>query len=136
MTSSSSTDSRFTASDGRRFAFPVGTAFFVLSAVLWWRERPTAMWVMVGLGAALYVTGALAPARLGPVYRAWMGMAHIISKVTTPVFMAVVYFLVLTPTGAVMRLVGRRSIEHQPTDEDGFWSRVPEGHHGDLTRQF
>jgi hypothetical protein len=136
VTSSSSTESQFTASDGRRFAFPVGTAFFVLSAVLWWRERPTPMSVMIALGGALYVAGALVPARLGPLYRSWMRLAHLISKVTTPIFMGVVYFLVLTPTGVVMRLFGRRPMKHQPTPEGGFWHRVPEEHRGDLTRQF
>ena len=51
MISSSSTE--FTVSDGRRFAFPVGTAFLLLAGVLFWREKTTAMWVMVGIAGVL-----------------------------------------------------------------------------------
>ena len=35
-----------------------------------------------------------------------MGLAHAISKVTTPIFMGVVYFLVITPVGFVRCAVG------------------------------
>ena len=34
------------------FAFPVGTAFFVLAAILWWRNHQTPMSVMLGWRAA------------------------------------------------------------------------------------
>ena len=49
------------------------------------------------LGGALALAGLVVPRDLGPVERAWMGLAHPISKVTTPIFMGVMYFLVLTP---------------------------------------
>ena len=32
-----------------------------------------------------------------------MGLAHAISKVTTPIFMGVVYFVVITPIGFIRR---------------------------------
>jgi len=131
--SSSSTD--FSASDGRKFAFPVGAAFLVLAAVLWWRERPTPMWIMAGLATLLFACGLVIPARLGPVHRGWMKMALAISKVTTPIFMSVVYFLVLTPSGLIMRLLGRRPIEHRPA-EQGFWHPAKKPGSGDLERQF
>ena len=47
--------------------------------------------------------GMRGAASLGPVERAWMGLAGIISKVTTPIFMSVVYFVVLTPVGLLRR---------------------------------
>ncbi len=65
-----------------------------------------------GLGAVLVLAGLLVPTLLGPVNRAWMGLAHLISKVTTPIFMGIVYFLVLTPIGLGMRLFGRRPLVH------------------------
>jgi hypothetical protein len=131
--SSSSTEAApFTASDGRRFAFPVGTAFLVLAAIFLWRDRPTLMWVTTTLGGLLYVAGAVAPGQLGPIYRAWMRLALAISKVTTPIFMGVVYFLVFTPAGWIMRLVGKRPIEHR-VERNSVWHPTDRS---DLTRQF
>ena len=125
----------WTASEGRKFAFPVGTAFFVLTAILWWREKSTAMQVTGGLGATLYVAGAIIPAYLGPVYRGWMKMALMISKVTTPIFMSIVYFVVLTPTGLIMRIVGRKPMTH-PLQDGSFWHSTEGRPVSDLRRQF
>jgi hypothetical protein len=72
------------------------------------------------LGGALVIAGLLVPTALGPVNRAWMGLAHLLSKVTTPIFMGVVYFVVLTPISLVMRLVGKNPLVH-PAQDRGFW---------------
>lgn len=133
MISSNSTE--FTARDGRRFAFPVGTAFLLLSAVLLWREKALAFQITAGLAGVLWVLGALIPSRLGPIYRGWMSMALAISKVTTPIFMGAVYFLVLTPTGLIMRLVGRRPMAH-PLKDGSFWHSNADRPTSDLRRQF
>jgi hypothetical protein len=65
-----------------------------------------------------------------------MGLALLISKVTTPIFMSVVFFLVITPTGLLMRLIGKRLMRSDPTAPT-FWHDRPEGtRRGDLERQF
>lgn len=136
MTSSSSTSTGpFTARDGRKFAFPVGTAFFVLMGITIWRDHQTAAWVLGGLGSALFVGGVVAPAQLGPVYRGWMKMALVISKVTTPIFLGIVYYLLLTPTGFIMRLLGKRPIVHEP-QQASYWRRGRSSTRSDLRRQF
>ena len=98
---------RLTAHEGRRFAFPVGIAFLLLAAIAWWRSHTLPSQVLGGLGGLLIVAGALVPSHLGPVYRAWMGLAHAISKVTTPIFMGIVYYLVVTPIGLLRRIIGK-----------------------------
>ena len=130
-----SSSTEFTASEGRRFALPVGFVLILLAAVSRWRGHDIPVWVLGSLGVLLFVAGLVIPARLGPVYRAWMGMALAISKVTTPILMAAVYFLILTPTGLVMRLMGRKPLHH-PVVEGSTWHKVPETHRSDMRRQF
>jgi hypothetical protein len=60
------------------------------------------------------VFGIMLPGTLVPVRRAWMGMAVKISKVTTPIFMGVVYFGVLTPAGVTRRMFGRGPMRPRP----------------------
>ena len=62
------------AKEGRKFGLTVGAAFLVLGALLWWRGRALAPW-LGSLGAVLALAGLVVPARLGPVQRAWMGLA-------------------------------------------------------------
>ena len=97
---------RLTAAEGRRFGLTVGGAFLVFAAVAYWRGHPTTTVVLGGLGAILGLAGLVIPTHLGPVERGWMRLAHLISKVTTPVVMGVMYLLVLTPVGVLRRRVG------------------------------
>jgi hypothetical protein len=127
---------RLTAREGRAFAFPVGIAFGVIAGITAWRNHELATWILGGLSGSLLVAGLLVPTLLGPVQRAWMGLAHAISKVTTPIFMGIVYFVVLTPIGIARRVIGSNPVEHRPV-EDSYWHTRPEGkRRGDLHRQF
>ena len=126
---------RLSAHEGRKFAFTVGAAFLVFAALAWWRDRTAALRVFAALGGLLVLLGAFVPTRLGPVQRAWMGLAHAISRVTTPVFMGIVYFVVMLPIGLLMRLAGRRPLVHRPV-QDSLWVPPPSGGRSDLEHQF
>src|SRR5687768_6477722 len=115
---------RLTAAQGRRFGVTVGGAFLVLSGIAWWRGHPATTTVLATLGGTLAVAGLLLPTYLGPVERAWMRLAHLISRVTTPIVMAVMYFVVLTPVGMVRRVMARNPLVHARTDS-GFWQVRP-----------
>lgn len=126
---------RLSASEGRKFAFTVGAAFAVLGGVVWWRGLVTVAQVFGVLAATLLVLGAAVPSKLGPVQRAWMGLALLISKVTTPIFMGVVYFLVVTPISLGMALFGKRPLRVVPGQT--YWKLRSDGaRRSDLTRQF
>jgi hypothetical protein len=125
---------RLSPPEGRRFAFTLMAAFAVVAALLWRRELRTPALVAGGIALAFALAGLVLPGKLGPVHRAWMGLAHAISKVTTPIFMGVVYFLVITPIGIVRRAVGGNPLRAH-RGESGWVDRQGEPR-GDLSRQF
>jgi hypothetical protein len=110
----------FTASQGRRFGLTVGAAFLVFAGIAWWRGHPTTTMVLGGLGGLLAFAGLVLPARLGPVERAWMALAHVISKVTTPIVMGVMYLFVLSPIGWARRTMGGNPMAHAEHGRS-FW---------------
>ena len=127
---------RLTAAEGRKFAFTVGGAFIALAGLAWWRGHPRTSFVAAVLGLSLVGAGAVVPGRLDGVYRAWMGLAHAISRVTTPIFMGVVYFLVLTPIALAMRLFGYDPLRQRPSAASRWQRREPGRGRSDLRRQF
>lgn len=127
---------RLTPAEGRKFGLLVGGAFIVLGLLLWYRGHSTGASIVVPLGALLIAAGLLAPARLGPVYRAWNALALAISKVTTPILMGVIYFLVLTPTGLLARLLGHRPLSRTRGDATHWQSRPAGGTRGNMDHQF
>ena len=126
---------RLTRSEGRRFALVVGGAFIALAALLWWKGRTVGVLVAAGIGVSMLLAGLVIPDRLGPLERAWMGLAHAISKVTTPLVMGLLFFVVLTPAGWIGRLFGHHPLTR--AGAGGVWvSRSPGHRRGDLDRQF
>jgi uncharacterized membrane protein YhhN len=88
------------------------------------------------VGTGLVVAGLAVPTWLGPVYRGWMAFALAISKVTTPILMGAIYFLVLTPTGLLARLFGHRPLS-RPRGTATYWQSRPAGsRRGDMDHQF
>ena len=110
----------FTASQGRRFGLTVGAAFLVFAGIAWWRGHPTTTMVLGSLGGVLALAGLVLPAQLGPVERAWMALAHAISKVTTPIVMGVMYLLVFVPVGWLRRTMGGNPMTHAEQGQS-FW---------------
>lgn len=115
----------FTARDGRKFGLTVGVAFVVFALISRWRGHEVAPLAMASIGGALVLGGLAIPTRLGPVYRAWMHLGLLLSKVTTPLFMGLVYFLVITPMGLIMRMFGRNPVRHEAKDGSYWVVRTP-----------
>ncbi len=128
---------RLSPAEGRKFGLLVGGAFLALALIFWWRHVPRPMYVTGGLGGALVLAGLLAPGQLGPVYRGWMKLALLLSKITTPIFMSIVYFIVITPIGLLMRAFGRRPLPAPAAGKTAWESRSadPPGD-DDMYRQF
>jgi hypothetical protein len=128
---------RLTRAEGRRFGLQVGLAFAALGGIAWWRGHPRSAAVFLVLGGILVAGGLLVPGSLGPVYRGWMRLALAISKVTTPLIMGIIYLVVLTPTGLLLRLFGHRPLARDRSARS-YWIRrsAPNGSRSDLRRQF
>ena len=116
---------RLSAADGRKFGLTVGAAFLVFGGIALWRGKQRTSMVLFTLGGLLVVAALVAPKALGPVERAWMGLALAISKVTTPIFMGVVYFLVILPIGLVRRLTGNSPIVQRGRAASRWEAHVP-----------
>lgn len=126
------------AKEGRKFGLTVGIAFGLLAAFLLWREHMLVARIFGGIGGALVLGGLLIPRQLKPVERGWMWMAHQISKVTTPIVMGIVYFLVVTPIGLGFRILKGNPLVHSADAQNGYWvsREQPDAAEIDMRRQF
>ena len=92
----------------RNFGLVTGVAVAALFGVLfpWALARTFPLWPWVIL-AVLSGWALIAPDTLQPVYRGWMKFGLLLSKITTPVIMTSIFFLIITPVGLVMRMAKR-----------------------------
>jgi hypothetical protein len=124
------------ARQGRKFGLTLGAAFAAFTMLGWWRHRPVTAEVTATLSALLIVAAIVLPARLVAVERAWMRLAELMSAVTTPVFLGIVYYAVFTPIGLVMRLAGRQPMRHADVNGSLWITRDPQAAPSDLRRMF
>jgi hypothetical protein len=113
----------------------VGIGFGLIGGVFWLKHQQTPGIVAGAVGGVLLFGGIVVPGLLGPLYRAWMGLAKVLSRFTTPIVMGVIYFVVFTPVGLIARAFGHRPLKRARTGS--YWIDRPAGsRQGDLTRQF
>ncbi len=91
----------------RRFGVTVAIPLVLLAALGVWRGHTILPAFLGGLAAALGGLALLAPGLLSPIHTLWMGGVHALAWVNTRVLLGLVYFLIMTTTGVVMRLMGR-----------------------------
>jgi hypothetical protein len=77
-------------------------------------------------GAAVLVAGLLVPRAVLPLYVALTAVALPIGLVLSTVILAVVYFLLVTPIGLGMRVLGGDAMgRRRRRSEESFWTRRP-----------
>ena len=121
----------------RLFGWSAGGALAVLTLVISWRAGGlvTPAKVTAAASCALLVAGTVFSPVLLWVYRFWMGLTVPVGVCIQVLLLCVFFYLVLTPVGLVMRLLGRdplsRSFEEAAPS---YW--IPCRHHGDPRRYF
>ncbi len=88
----------------RSFGLTVGAAFVVLAGFLLWKEKASYPY-FGGAGILLILSGLLVPWVLRPIERVWMIVALAMGYVMTRVILGLVFLLVFTPSGLVIRML-------------------------------
>ena len=92
------------------------------------------------LFAALFLAAALArPSVLHPLNRLWMRIGLLLGTIVNPIVTAVLFFLVFTPAGLIMRALGKDPLRLKWAPQAAtYWiPRQPTGEPGDtLAKQF
>lgn len=92
----------------RRFGLVTGGIVVGLFGLFfpWLLERALPLWPWVVFGI-LASWSFVAPRTLRPVYRIWMRFGLLLSRITTPLILGIVYFAVITPMAFAMRIARR-----------------------------
>lgn len=94
----------------RSFGCLVGGILLFIAGVLYWRagwSAVPAVYVFGSVGGALLFSGVAAPSVLKPIHVGWMVLAVLLGFIMTRVILTLVFYLVVTPTGLIMRATGR-----------------------------
>ena len=109
----------------RRFGLVTGSIIAVLFGgllpFLFGFNYPLWPWY---LAVVLVVWAVLAPASMRGLYRGWMRFGLLLNKITTPILMGLVFFVAVTPTALIMKILGRDAMKRS-LDKNIDSYRVP-----------
>ena len=104
--------------DLRNFGLIMAAAFGVIAFF-------RAPMVFGSIAVAFLLLGLVAPRALAPFYRVWMKLAEALGWINTRILLVIVYYLVVTPIGLLMRLFRRSPLP------GGYWQKASKHSYGD-----
>lgn len=110
----------------RQFGLMIG---LILVGLGLWRlykgDWETVRVALLMIGGFLTVSGLFAPLLLKPIYTVWMKLAHGLAYVNTRILLGLVFFLMITPIGLLMRLFkGDILAEKFDKNAGTYWNEI------------
>ena len=72
---------------------------------------------------------------LTPLNKIWFKFGIFLGKIVSPIVMSIIFFLVITPTGFFMKLIGKDLLRLKKKDRDTYWINKDKNS-GSMRRQF
>ncbi len=126
------------SSSDRTFGI-VATVFFVLVGLAPLKHGVPPRWWSLGVAAVFLTMALLIPRALAPANRLWFKLGLLLHAMVSPIVMALLFFVVVTPTALIMRALGKDPLRLRfDPDAPTYWvNRVPPGPPPDtMPRQF
>lgn len=115
-------------SSDRSFGFVFAVVFAIIGA---WPLLASGgpRWWAFGIAAAFAAVAVVMPSLLAGLNRLWMKFGLLLAKVVSPIALGILFYLVFTPIGLVMRLAGKDPLRLKAEPEaKSYWiDREPPG---------
>jgi len=96
-----------TKKDLRKFGVSVGIVLAGIGILLFYFEKPSAIYLTV-IGGLLILLGILLPQLLKPLNKIWMGLAIVLGFIMTRLILTTLFYLVITPIGFLAKIFGKK----------------------------
>ena len=67
------------------------------------------------------ILGILNSSLLSPFNKLWFKFGMLLGKIISPIIMGIIFFLVVTPTGLIIRLLGKDVLSLKYNDNKSYW---------------
>ena len=107
----------------RKFGLVIAIALGVVGSFVYYKSGsfnvPQWLW---GIGLLFLILGFILPSVLRPIYKIWMLFAFFIGGIVSRVILTVLFYVVLTPTGLVLRLFGKDILDKKfDKRRESYW---------------
>ena len=108
----------------RKFGLALATLLLVIGSWKYYKGQTTPSYIFLTAGAVSLASALFFQPIIKPVYMVMMKAAHILGWINTRILLGVIFYLMITPLGLIMRVFGKDILDQtiEPHKED-YWVR-------------
>jgi cytochrome b subunit of formate dehydrogenase len=105
----------------RKFGFTMGIIIIIIAVILLFTLSDLGIYFIIS-GIILFFLTIFSPILLKPLFLIWMSLAMIIGYIMTRVILSLIYILIFTPIGIVIRLLRKDPLQEKfHPDAKTYW---------------
>ena len=104
----------------RSFGVVFSIVFLLISIYPLINNDNVRIWSLV-ISLIFLVLGILNSNILSPLNKLWFKFGIFLGKIISPIIMGIIFFLVVTPIGLIMRLIGKDVLNLKYSDNKSYW---------------
>tara|TARA_Y100001970_G_C14125859_1_gene798904 strand:+ start:347 stop:724 length:378 start_codon:yes stop_codon:yes gene_type:complete len=122
------------ASSNRSFGILFFIVFLLISVWPMISGEPVRIW-SIAISLVFLFLGISNSKILTPLNLAWIKFGEILGRFVAPIIMAIIFFLIVTPIGLFMRIIGKDLLNIKFSKNSSYWIKR-EKNIGPMKRQF
>ena len=104
----------------KSFGIVFFVVFLLISLYPLLNNESIRIWSLV-ISIIFLILGILNSKILSPLNKIWFRFGIFLGKIISPIIMGFIFFLVVTPTGIIMRLLGKDLLNLKYSDVQSYW---------------
>ena len=107
-------------SSNRSFGIVFFIIFFLIALYPLLSDQEIRLWALI-ISAIFLILGLLKSKLLTPLNKLWFRFGIFLGKIITPIIMGIIFFIVVTPIGLIMRLIGKDLLNLKFNKHKSYW---------------
>ena len=108
--------------DIRSFGIIFGIIFLIIAGLLFYKEKDSFQ-LFIYMASSFIGISLVIPVILKPIYLVWMIFSVILGWFMTRLILSLLFYLIITPIGLVLRLMGKDLLELRKKEvQDSYWN--------------
>ena len=107
-------------SSNKSFGIVFFIVFILIALYPLLNDQEIRLWALI-ISAVFLILGLLKSRLLTPLNKLWFRFGIFLGKIISPIIMGFIFFLVVTPIGLIMRLLGKDPLNLKYNKERSYW---------------
>ena len=94
--------------------------FFIIAIWPTLSDETIRIWAL-GISVIFLILGIINSKILTPFKKGWIKLGEVLGRVIAPIVMGLIYFIIITPIGILMRLIGKDLLNIKFNKDKSYW---------------